>query len=75
MRYIVIAAAALALQGCWAVFIPGSMLESGSYCVGPNAKVGDKIHFADGRRGTVKATYSTSSRCQPETPVKADVDF
>jgi hypothetical protein len=75
MRYIVIAAAAVALQGCWAVFIPGSMLEPGSYCVGPNAKAGDRIKFPDGRTGTVKEVFSTSSRCKPQTPLRANVDI
>jgi hypothetical protein len=75
MRYVLIAAAALALQGCWFVFLPGSLLEPGQYCVGPNAKVGDRIRFTDGRTATVKEVFSTSSRCQPHTPVRANVDM
>jgi hypothetical protein len=75
MRNIVIAAVALALQGCWGVFIPGSLLEPGSYCVGPNAKAGDRIKFGDGRTGTVKEVFRTSSRCQPHTPVRANVEM
>lgn len=63
------------LSGCWFAFIPGSLLEPGNLCVGPSAKVGDRIRHRDGRLGTVKAIYNTSSRCTPEMPVKADVTF
>jgi hypothetical protein len=75
MRLFIVVITAAMLQGCWAVFIPGNLLESGSYCVGPNVKVGDRLRYADGRTAIVKAVYNTSSRCQPATPVKADVEF
>jgi hypothetical protein len=65
----------VALSGCWAVFIPGSMLEPGSFCVGPDAVVGGKIKLNDGRIGTIKALYGTSNRCSPQYPVKADLEF
>ena len=71
----------LILQGCWAVFIPGSVMNSvsdsvtgaeGNNCVGPSAKVGDRIRMSDGRIGSVKSLSGTSTRCtSPELPIRA----
>lgn len=63
LRYVIIVAAALTLQGCWFVFIPGSLISGaadamsgnqGQNCVGETARVGDRIRLNDGRIGTVQ---------------------
>lgn len=78
--YAALGAACLALQGCWFVFIPGSLLAGEPfYCVGPSAKAGDHIKLTDGREATVRATYGTYDKCREKYadtfPVKADLTF
>lgn len=71
----------LALQGCWFVFIPGSLIQAasdgitgaeGSHCVGSSAKVGDRTTLPDGTVWTVASLSGTSTRCQhPSMPIRA----
>ncbi len=67
----------LSLQGCWFIFIPGSVIGAvsdsvtgavGSNCVGANAKVGDNIRLQGGGIGTVKSLSGTSTRCTNPKP-------
>ena len=84
MRAILISTLALLLQGCWFVFIPGSVVSAvtdgisgnkGQNCVAESVKVGDSIRAPDGRVGKVQALEGFSSRCQTATPVRAVVTF
>lgn len=79
-RLFCIAGLCAALQGCWFVFIPGSVISSasdsltgaeGTHCVGEASKVGDRIVIA-GRYYTVKSLSGTSSRCREAIyPIRA----
>ena len=76
-----ILALTLSLQGCFFVYIPGSVINGisdgmtgaeGSNCVGSNAKVGDRIRLPDGSTGVVKSLSGTSTRCtDPNLPIRA----
>lgn len=80
-----VAALTFSLQGCWFIYIPGSVTGAvsdaitgaeGSHCVGANAKVGDIIRLPGGGRATVKSLSGTSMRCtNPEHPIRALVAF
>lgn len=71
----------LLLQGCWFVFIPGSLIEAaadgitgaeGQHCVNSEAKVGDTIKLTDGTNWKVLSLSGTSNRCRnPAHPVRA----
>ena len=71
----------LPLQGCWFIFIPGSVIDKvsdsmtgaeGTNCVGANAKVGDRVRMPDGSTGTIKSLSGTSIRCKdPQLPIRA----
>ncbi len=84
-KIVFISAMALSLQGCWLVFIPGSMIDAasdaitgaeGSSCVGAAAKVGDKVQIPAQKLGTIKSLSGTSIRCkQPEYPIRALLAF
>ena len=79
------AALTFPLQGCWFIFIPGSVTGAisdaitgaeGSHCVGANVKVGDTIRLPGGGRAQVKSLSGTSMRCTvPEYPIRAMLDF
>ena len=76
IRLFVVAGLVLSLQGCFFIYIPGSVFDSlsgdGSHCVGDSAKVGDKIRLASGVIGTVEKLSGYSSRCiDPKWPVRA----
>lgn len=72
---------ALLLQGCFFIFIPGSVIDAasdavtgaqGNNCVTAGAKVGDRVHLLNGTYGTVVSLSGTSVRCtQPELPIRA----
>ena len=80
-KIIPILALTLSLQGCFFVYIPGSVISGisdgltgseGSNCVGSNAKVGDRIRLPDGSTGVVKSLSGTSTRCTvPSMPIRA----
>lgn len=80
-RVLLLASMALTLQGCWIIFIPGSVVgavsdaitgSEGDNCVGQSAKVGQIVKFADGGFGTIKSLSGTSSRCtDPIKPIRA----
>lgn len=71
----------LLLQGCWFVFIPGSLIDAtadaitgaeGRHCVSERATVGDYINLTDGTRWKVESLSGTSTRCQhPAHPIRA----
>jgi hypothetical protein len=71
----------LTLNGCWFVYVPGSLVGSisdsftgaeGSHCVGASAKVGDRIRLPGGGHGTVVSLSGTSARCtQDAYPIRA----
>lgn len=81
MKLALLIAAMLSLQGCFFVFIPGSLINrasdsmtgaEGSHCVSTSAKIGDTIHLQGGGAGTVKSLSGTSSRCTTqEYPIRA----
>lgn len=83
LRVLVVVVALASLQGCLAVLIPGSVVGSvsdaitgaeGTNCVGPVAKVGDRIHLQDGSVGVIRSLSGTSSRCtQPNFPIRAQL--
>jgi hypothetical protein len=85
MKAIAICVACLFLQGCWFVFIPGSLISAvgdklggyeGNMCVASTAKVGDKVRMPDGRTGTVRKLEGESTRCtQTYIPIRAVVDL
>lgn len=85
IRYIVITTAALALQGCWAVFIPGSVVGAttdaltgnhGQNCITRGSQAGDRIKMNDGRIAVVEKVEGASSRCSdPNYPVRAVLSF
>ena len=82
---VLLAVLILTLQGCWFIYIPGSVTGSisdsitgaeGSNCVGANAKVGDKVRLPGGGVGTIKSLSGTSVRCtNPELPIRALLVF
>lgn len=71
----------LASQGCWFVFIPGSLIQAasdgitgaeGNHCVSTAAKVGDSIRLSDSTMWKVESLSGTSVRCQhPSQPIRA----
>jgi len=73
----------LMLQGCFFIFIPGSVIDAttdavtgefGNMCIGTAAVVGSKITLPDGKLGTVQKISGTSSRCTQTTmPIRATV--
>jgi hypothetical protein len=81
VKIFLIATASLSLQGCWAVFIPGSVISAvadsvtgaeGTHCVAANAQVGGKIKLSDGSLWTVKSLSGTSTRCtNSDLPIRA----
>jgi hypothetical protein len=80
-KFILVLTLASSLQGCWFIYVPGNVVGAvsdaftgaeGSNCVGPNAKVGDKVRLPGGGIGTIKSLSGTSSRCKnPELPIRA----
>lgn len=72
---------ALGLQGCWFVFIPGSVISAasdavtgaeGNNCVPETAKVGTRITVPNQPTGIVKSLSGKSSRCtDPRFPIRA----
>ena len=84
-KTLLLAVFATTLQGCWFVFIPGSVVGSvtdavtgaeGRNCVGANAKVGDRVRLLDGSIGTVKSLSGESSRCPDSRfPIRAMMVF
>lgn len=71
----------LLLQGCWFVFIPGSLIDAaadgisgaeGHHCVSAGAAVGDHIRLTDGTPWRVESLSGTSYRCKhPDHPIRA----
>jgi hypothetical protein len=84
-KSIFLLALTFSVQGCFFIYIPGSVISGvsdsitgseGSHCVGPNAKVGDKIRLPGGGIGTVQSLSGTSVRCtNPEKPIRALLVF
>lgn len=85
LKTLVLLAPLVFLQGCWFIFIPGSVTSAvsdsitgaeGSNCVGENAKVGDTIRLPGGGRGVIKSLSGTSMRCtNPALPIRALLVF
>lgn len=85
MRTLFVLLSCVALQGCWFVFIPGSVTGAisdsltgaeGSHCVPEFSKVGDKIRLPGGGVGIIKSLSGTSVRCtQPQMPIRALLVF
>ena len=83
-KLIVCVLMAISLAGCWAVFIPGSVVSGasdsltgaeGNNCVSATAKIGDRIRLPDGSAGTVKTLSGTSTRCRDSRfPIRAKLD-
>jgi len=82
---VLLAVFTFSLQGCWFIYIPGSVTGTisdsitgaeGSNCVSANAKVGDTVRMPGGGRGTIKSLSGTSVRCtNPELPIRALLVF
>jgi hypothetical protein len=72
------------LQGCWFIFIPGSVVGAitdgisgakGEHCVGNSVKVGDKVKKSDGTVLTIKSLSGTSTRCkESDKPIRAELE-
>lgn len=84
LRLAAVAPALLALQGCFFVWIPGSLISKagdaitgskGEHCVGKAAKVGDIITLPGNGRGRVVSLSGTSSRCNSNYPIRAELDL
>jgi len=70
----------LPLQGCFFVFIPGSVITAvsdtltgaeGNHCVRASSGVGDSI-LLNGVVHTIKSLSGTSTRCtNPQIPIRA----
>jgi hypothetical protein len=81
VKRLAIAGLCLSLNGCWFVYVPGSLTSAlsdsltgseGSHCVGPGAKVGDRIRLPGGGYGTVVSLSGTSMRCTQDVyPIRA----
>jgi len=76
----------LPLQGCFFLFIPGSVVNAatdavtgaeGDHCVSEFAKVGDTISDpATSRTATIKSLSGRSTRCtQDGKPIRAKLTF
>ena len=84
MRILVLCAT-LPLQGCFFVFIPGSLIQKtsdamtgaeGDHCVREGTRVGDTITLTNGTSGVVRSLSGTSVRCrQTEFPIRARVEL
>lgn len=76
-------AALTQLSGCFAVFVPGSVIgkisdgitgDKGEHCVPEYAKVGERIKLLDGRIFTVVSLSGKSARCtQDGMPIRAEL--
>lgn len=81
MRALYVLPLVLSLQGCFFVFIPGSLIQAagdsltgaeGNHCVATTATVGSSIRLADGSLWRVVSLSGTSSRCQQaDLPIRA----
>lgn len=77
MRGLLVVALALSLQGCFFIWIPGSLIDSAvhggtPYCVGEHTKVGDTISLIEGGSVVIKKLKGHSSRCKTrELPILA----
>lgn len=75
----------LSLQGCFFIFIPGSVTSAisdsitgseGENCVGAKARVGDFVRTPGGGSARIESLSGTSMRCNnPEMPIRAKLDF
>jgi hypothetical protein len=77
MRACLVVLSCLCLQGCWFIFIPGSLFASGNTCVAESAYVGQRVHNRyNGKTGTLKEMHGRSERCQSgELPIVATVEY
>ena len=84
MKFTLAIAATLLLQGCWFVFIPGSVIQAvgdsvtgsfGNYCVSSSAVAGNKVRTPGGGTATVDKISGPSNRCPEATPIRAQVTF
>lgn len=80
-KILLVSAIALSLQGCWFVFIPGSLIDSttdaitgaeGNNCLPESAAVGMRVLVPDQPPVIVKSLSGKSSRCKdPRYPIRA----
>lgn len=88
MRRFVLAcalASTTALQGCFFVFIPGSLIakasdamtgDKGEHCIARGAKVGDRIRLPGNGGATVLSVSGESVRCSnPAMPIRAELQL
>lgn len=83
MRTLVCVSLMLSLQGCFFVYLPGSVVGGvsdaltgsfGNRCIAPNVKVGDQI-MADGKLATVDRISGPSGRCSEPSPIRAQISY
>ena len=78
MRYLIVLALILPLQGCWffMVPIPSSAFQDGNACSGESVYVGQRLKHDDGRMGTVEKVIGRHQRCQSGSrPMLVDVRY
>lgn len=78
MRYLLIAALVLPLQGCWFFMfpIPTSLWEGGNACAGESVYVGQTLTHDDGRIGKVSKVIGRHQRCPTGArPMLVDMSF
>lgn len=77
MKLILLVALTLSLQGCWFIYIPASVFQSGNTCVSDSAYIGQRIlNRHSGKYGTVKELHGRSDRCQSgDIPIVATVSY
>ena len=81
-RVLAVALLCLPLQGCFFLFIPGSLIDAatdkitgdfGDKCIPATAKVGDPFRGDAGQTVRVRRISGPSSRCKEPNPIRAEV--
>ena len=72
VRVMMAGALCVTLQGCWFVYIPGSLIDkvtgnAGNLCVSETVKVGDRITMGNGTTRIIETISGVSYRCNADT--------
>lgn len=74
VRVMVAGALCMSLQGCWFVYIPGSLIDrvtgnAGNLCVAETVRVGDRVTMGNGTTRVIEAISGVSYRCKSDARI------